>query len=232
MKREALGSEMAVCFLGMVGQTEESGKKALKGIIVVMRNLHRPAKPGRETTEHDESLPSKSALKAEMTALQALGEKLIELPLERLKRVPMPESLRDAVLDARRFTQREAIRRQRQYVGRLMREVDAEPIAAAVAAFEGESAADTARLHRIEKLREELIADESMLTALVSRHPAANLQRLRQLRRNAIRERNENRPARAFRELFQELKALLAAPAAESGVGAENLQEPIEEPRT
>ena len=60
-----------------------------------MRNIHRPAKPGRETVEHDANLPSKSARKAEMQALQELGERLIELPADRLKRVPLPDYLRE-----------------------------------------------------------------------------------------------------------------------------------------
>ena len=187
-----------------------------------MRNLHRAAKPGRETVIHDESLPSKSARKAEVESLQELGERLIELPAERLKRVPLPDHLREAVMDARRFTSHEAIRRQRQYVGKLMRSIDCEPIAAAIRAFDGDSAEDTARLHRREKLRDQLIEDEGTLTELARRYPHANVQLLRQLRRNVIKERNENKPPRSYRLLYQELKALETPPA--DGVAEDFLQ--------
>lgn len=182
-----------------------------------MRNIHRAAKPGRETVEHDASAPSKSARKAEVESLQELGERLIGLPAERLKRVPLPEHLRDAVMDARRFTAHGAIRRQRQYIGKLMRDLDCEPIAAAIRAFDGDSAEDTARLHRREKLRDQLIEDEAVLTELTKRYPHANVQLLRQLRRNVIKERNENRPPKSYRLLYQELKALETPPAEEAG---------------
>lgn len=181
-----------------------------------MRNIHRAAKPGRETVEHDPELPSKSARKLEVQSLQELGERLIDLPAERLKRVPLPDHLRDAVMDARRFTQHGAIRRQKQYIGKLMREIETEPIAAAIKAFDGDSAEDTARLHRREKLRDQLVEDESVLTELTRRYPHANVQLLRQLRRNVIKERQENKPARAYRLLYQELKALETP--AQSGV--------------
>lgn len=196
-----------------------------------MRNIHRPAKPGRETVEHDADLPSKSARKAEMQALQDLGERLIGLPAERLKRVPLPDHLREAVLDARRFTAHEAIRRQRQYVGKLMRDIDPEPIAAAIAAFDGDSAEDTARLHRRERLRDQLIEDEGVLTELARRFPHANVQLIRQLRRNVIKERQENKPAKSYRLLYQELKALETPPATQSGVEENILQAPTDDTR-
>ena len=188
-----------------------------------MKNIHRAAKPGRETVEYDADLPSKTARKAEVESLQVLGERLIDLPLERLKRVPLPEHLRDAVMDARRFTQHGAIRRQKQYIGKLMRDLDIAPIEAAIKAFDGDSAEDTARLHRREKLRDQLIEDEGVLTELTRRFPHANVQLLRQLRRNVIKERTENKPAKSYRLLYQELKAL-ETPPVESGVAAEILQ--------
>jgi ribosome-associated protein len=73
--------------------------------------------------------PSKSQLKREMTALQDLGEELVELSRERLAKIDMPERLRDAILDAQRITKHEARRRQMQYIGKIMRDVDAAPCA-------------------------------------------------------------------------------------------------------
>ena len=158
--------------------------------------------------------PSKTQRKAAMHALQSLGERLADLPVERRRRIEMPESLLDAIRQAQGMKHDEARRRQMQYVGRLMRDVETAPIEAAIAAFDGVSATEIARQHRLERLRERLMEDESVLTEIVSRHPGADPQRLRQLRRNAIREREQNRPPKSFRALFQELKTL-DAPSAE-----------------
>jgi ribosome-associated protein len=160
---------------------------------------HTPHKQNTPDAEEDTG-PSKTQRKEAMHALQEIGKQLIELPDERLKKVPLSESLRDAVLAARKITAHEARRRQLQYVGRLMRDVDAAPIAAALAAFEKTSDEEKARQHRLEKL----------LTSLAQEHPHANLQLLRQLRRNTLKEREAGKPPAAYRQLFKELKSLQA----------------------
>lgn len=153
--------------------------------------------------------PSKSAKKRAMHALQALGEELVALTDADLARLEMPEALRTAVLDARRFRSREARRRQLQYIGRLMREVEVEPLQAALADVRGASAAAIARHHAIERWRERLLADESVLGEIARAYPMADLVRLRQLRRNVMKERAAGKPPRAFRELFRALKELV-----------------------
>jgi ribosome-associated protein len=110
----------------------------------------------------------------------------------------------------------EARRRQMQYVGKLMRGIDPAPIEAAIAAFDGISAVEIARHHRLERLRTRLLDDEAVLTEIIAAHPGADAQHLRQLRRNAIKEHLENRPPKSFRALFQELKALDATTEEES----------------
>jgi len=152
--------------------------------------------------------PSKSQRKRQMHALQELGEQLVALSVERLRKVPMPEELFDAVRDAQRFTSHGARRRQMQYIGKLMRSIDPAPIQAELDAFNGVSKAETARLHRLEKLRADLLEDETVLSTLAQRWPQADLQRLRTLRRNALKEREQNKPPRAFRELFRLLREL------------------------
>ncbi len=152
--------------------------------------------------------PSKSQLKREMDALQALGERLVGLGAERLAKVDMPDDLRDAVKDAQRFTKHEARRRQLQYIGRLMRNIDPAPIQAALDEFDGISAVAKARMHALERLRERLLEDESVLNEIARRTATADFQHLRQLRRNALKERAENKPPRAFRELFRVLREL------------------------
>lgn len=152
--------------------------------------------------------PSKSSRKREMHALQALGEQLVALSAERLGKVPLPDALRQAVLDARRFTKHEARRRQMQYIGKLMRNVDPEPIQARLDAFNGVSRAEVARQHQLERLRDEFLDDEKTISAIHEIWPDADLQQLRVLRRNALRERSLSKPPRAYRELFRVLRAL------------------------
>jgi len=152
--------------------------------------------------------PSKSSLKREMQALQELGAQLVALSPERLARVPLPEQLLEAIRDARRFTKHEARRRQLQYIGRLMRHVDAEPIQAALDAFADGSRAATARHHRLERLRADFIDDESAIEAILALWPHADVQHLRTLRRNALKEQSQARPPRAYRMIFKILREL------------------------
>src|SRR5512146_897371 len=135
----------------------------------------------------DGERPSKSEKKRAMTALQELGEALVARPADRLARIDMPDALRLAVQDARRFTQHEARRRQMQYIGRLMRDTDPAPIRAALDEVRGVSAEANARQHRLEGLRVRLLEDEQTLGEIATAHPGADLQHLRQLRRNALK---------------------------------------------
>lgn len=152
--------------------------------------------------------PSKSQLKRDSAALQDLGRELAELGKERLAKVRIDEDLRDAVKDYQRFTAHEAKRRQLQYIGKLMRSVDPEPIRAALDAFKGVSAVETAKMHRLENLRTKLLEDEKTLHGIAEAHPGVDLQQLRVLRRNAIKEKEQNKPPRAYRELFRVLREL------------------------
>ncbi len=146
--------------------------------------------------------------------MQALGAALVELPDSQLAALPLGEQLAQAVTDAKRIRSHEAKRRQLQYIGRLMREVDPEPVRALLDAISGQSAQESARHRRLEALREKLLADDGALTDYVAAHGGADLQALRTLIRNARREQKEGRPPRAFRELFRVLKALDAPAAA------------------
>jgi ribosome-associated protein len=152
--------------------------------------------------------PSKSQLKREMTALQDLGAELVALSKERLAKIDMPERLRDALLDAQRFTKHEARRRQMQYIGKIMRDIDASPLRAAMDEIKGNSEAATIRQHRLERLRTRLMEDEAVFSEVARDYPAADIQHLRQLRRNALREAQQGKPPRAYRELFRELREL------------------------
>ena len=155
-----------------------------------------------------------------MSELQALGEALVALSSDQLKKVDLPDELRDAVRDARRFTQHEARRRQMQYIGKLMRGIDDEPIRAALDEINGVSAAATARLHALERLRSRFLEDEKVINEIAAAHPGADLQQLRQLRRNALKEQELGKPPRAFRELFRVLRELESLPPARAELPA------------
>ncbi|WP_374487822.1 ribosome biogenesis factor YjgA [Zoogloea sp.] len=155
--------------------------------------------------------PSKSSLKRASHALQDLGQELVQLGKDQLNKVPLEEGLKDAIKDYQRFTAHEAKRRQLQYIGKLMRNVDPEPIRAALDVFKGVSATENARLHRLETLRVRLLEDEKVLHELAAEHPGMDLQQLRTLRRNALKEKEANKPPKAFREIFRILRELDAA---------------------
>jgi len=155
-----------------------------------------------------EERPSKSQRKRDSTALQDIGAELAELSKERLAKVPMSERLRDAMEELLRITKHEARRRQLQYVGKLMRDEDVAPIREALDALAGVSRAEIARQHKLENLRERLLEDEAVLGEIATEFPGADLQHLRNLRRNALKEREANKPPRSYRELFKVLRAL------------------------
>ena len=157
--------------------------------------------------------PSKTQRKKDMAALQALGERLVELGAERLAAVPLPDDLREAVLEAQRIRSREGRRRQLQYIGKLMRETDPEPIRARFAAWDGQSHAATAAHHRIERWRLRLLDDDGALTEFAREHPGADLQRLRACVRAAHRDRLAGRASRHYRDLFRLVRAALDARA-------------------
>lgn len=153
-----------------------------------------------------EALVSKSQRKREMTALQDLGTALVKLPRARLDKLDLPEALRGAITEAQRLTSHGALRRQMQYIGRLMREVDAAPIAEQLAAAQGESAAAKAEFHALENWRARLIGDDQALGDWLARHPDSDVQQLRQLIRNARREAVEGKPPKFSRALFRLLR--------------------------
>ncbi len=160
---------------------------------------------------HDEDTAplSKTQRKHVMDELQDLGEELVTLSLDRIKKISLPENLRDAVRDAQRMTRHdEARRRQMQYIGKIMRSVEVEPIRAALSLVRGESASETAKLHRLEHWRTRLLSDEKVLHEIATCHPSVDLQHLRSLRRAALKEQEQNKPPRSYRAIFQLLKEL------------------------
>lgn len=157
--------------------------------------------------------PSKSELKRQMTALQKLGQELVDAPRDRVKRVPMPEDVRDAILECQTITNHEGRRRQIQFVGKKMRTLDEEEVALiqkTIDSWKGASKAETAAMHSLERKREKLLANDTALTELMAENPELDVQHLRTLIRNARKEQAENKPPKAYREIFQILKEIQA----------------------
>lgn len=168
---------------------------------------------GFQSTEFEQEYerPSKSELKRQMTVLQKLGEELVNEARDRVKRVPMPEDVRDAILECQQIKDHEGRRRQLQYVGKKMRTLDEEEVAAiqrTIDSWKGLSKADTANMHAMERRRDKLLADDKALTVLLSENPELDVQHLRTLIRNARKEQAENKPPKAYREIFQILKEI------------------------
>ncbi|MEK6594047.1 MAG: ribosome biogenesis factor YjgA [Pseudomonadota bacterium] len=158
---------------------------------------------------NDENQPSKTQRKKQMTDLQDLGAELVELNEERLASLALPESLLDAVMEARRMTKFEARRRQLQYVGKLMRHVDSGPIRARLDSWQSVSREHIALLHRIERWRERLLAEDAAFAQFVSEYPQADAQQLRALVRNTQRERETGKPPKNYRAMFQLLREVM-----------------------
>ena len=161
-----------------------------------------------EDFTEDTGRPSKTKQKEVMHELRDLGAELVELSVGQLKRINLPENIFDAVRECQKITAHGARRRQLQYIGKLMRNADDEPIRAGLALIRGESSAETARLHRLERFRTRLLEDESFLSEIAATWPGVDLQHLRQLRRNALKEQEAGKPPKNFRAIFQVLQEL------------------------
>jgi ribosome-associated protein len=158
---------------------------------------------------------SKSQIKREMYALQDLGKQLVRLSRSQLEQVELPQELREAVLFARSLKKHEAHRRQLQYIGAIMREIDPEPIRQSLATIERQHKVETQAFHELEMWRDRLIeGSDALAEELLEQFPEADRQRIRQLVRNAHKEHKDNKPSKAARALFhylQELAEMLRA---------------------
>ena len=156
-------------------------------------------------------IKSKSQRKREMHALQALGEELVKLPKDQFEKIDLPDDLHDAVVAARNIKQHGAHKRQLQYIGKLMRSIDAEPVQEQLDTLKSQSSHATQALHNIERWRDQLLAEgDQALEKLVEQHPQTDRQYIRQLLRNAHKEFKANKPPKSTRMLFRYLREILS----------------------
>ena len=158
-----------------------------------------------EATPDDAERPSKTERKRQMHALQTLGVQLVELSHDQFARLDLPDELREAVDFAHRVRGHEARRRHMQFLGKLMRRVDADAIRAALERVTGESRAAVSLMHRAQTWRDRLLDDDEALTAFIAEHPDAETQWLRSAIRAARRERELRHAPKHARELYRRL---------------------------
>ncbi len=167
--------------------------------------MPRPDEP--PLPAQDQDTPSKTRRKHAMHALQDLGEALVALDPKRLAELPLPERLADAVAAARGIRAHEGRRRQMQYIGKLMRDIDPAPVQAALDRWAAGAPADHAQFAAAERWRNELLVDETALDRFMLAHPHVARASLASLVREAQAERARGGPPHRYRELFRTLRA-------------------------
>lgn len=162
-----------------------------------------------EVDENGYSRPSKSARKREAATLQDLGVQLADLSAEEIEAIGLPEALLIAVRELRRLTSHGAQVRQRQYIGKLMRKIDPEPVLAKLAERKQRHDAGIRRFQKIERWRDRLLSEPEALSELLAEHPHADRGRLEQLTHAARRERDQELAPTAARKLFTYLREFM-----------------------
>ncbi|WP_319409811.1 ribosome biogenesis factor YjgA [uncultured Desulfosarcina sp.] len=159
----------------------------------------------------DDLEKSRTRLKKEAVALQKMGERLVLLSDDQLDRMELLPALVDAIQTVRTIKSHGARRRQMQYIGTLMRSVDAEPIEQALLEIEQGAYRQAKAFQRIEAWRDQLVdGDDDVIHEILGTFPDADRQRLGQLVRSARKEKEKNAPPKSTRNLFRYLKTLSA----------------------
>lgn len=176
------------------------------------------ANPNQYDSDEPVGIISKSQAKREATELQKLGETLLQYTPKQLLPLNLPDNLLQAIKEGRKITANVATARQKQYIGKLMRNIDPAPIYAFLDAQKGISNEHNIWLHQIERLRERMLTDVKAVEKFIADYPEVDIQHLRQLIRNAQKERQQQEagkhiPPKAFRELFQLMKTFIKEPA-------------------
>ena len=175
--------------------------------------------------EQEDEWVSKTQMKKQMNDLQALGMELTKLSSDTLKKIGLDEDLFEAIATYKKITSNSALKRQAQFIGRLMRDTDPAPIEAYLAKLRGDNAAHNAFLQRVEQARTRLLADDGAITQFMADFPQADAGKLRTLIRNTKKEQEQNKPPKNFRALFQEIKAVMEAGQSDVSEEGQNWEE-------
>ena len=161
-----------------------------------------------EDTETDYA-PSKSQMKRECHHLLELGEEILKLSGDDLHSLELPEELAEAVTTALKIKSRSGLKRQRQYIGKLLRAADSEAIESQLRKIQHRHDTNTAQFKRLEKWRDKLIDnDRDAFSEVTNRFPEIDRQHINQLIRAAHHEKKQNKPPAASRKLFKYLREL------------------------
>ena len=175
--------------------------------------------------EQEDEWVSKTQMKKQMNDLQALGMELTKLSSDTLKKIGLDEELFEAIATYKKITSNSALKRQAQFIGRLMRDTDPAPIEDYLAKLRGDNAAHNAFLQRVEQARTRLLADDGAITQFMADFPQADAGKLRTLIRNTKKEQEQNKPPKNFRALFQEIKAVMEAGQSDASEEGQNWEE-------
>lgn len=163
--------------------------------------------------DEEELPPSKTKIKKQMHELRDLGKELTELGKDQLAQLDIPENLRDAIREMKNINKFGAQRRQMQYIGKLMREIDPAPILAKLDVWKGRSQQHIAYTHQLERWRDRLMESDAALTELLAAYSQADAQRLRTLIRNAQKEMEAGKTPKNYREIYQVLREIIPEPS-------------------
>jgi ribosome-associated protein len=188
-------------------------------------DLELPTMTDYQNDSPDDGYVSKSQRKRDMDALQDLGRELVELSKDTLKKMQLPEDLLTAILDYKRFTAHGALRRQLQYIGKLMRSVDPEPIEQYLKILKGESSEHIAWQKLLERWRDKLMADDASQAAFLQDFPETDPKQLHSLVRQARKEKQDNKTPKSFRLLYQLIKEQIPEPGKPRKSEEENVQD-------
>lgn len=161
-----------------------------------------------DSEEEFDDYKSKTQIKKEMLALVKLGEQIVELSAANLNKISLDEALIEAVDIARSMNRKKpSYKRQLQYIGKLLRTRETEEITEALENIQGQQHKAKAQFHKLENMRDKLVdLGDDALQSLMQEHPHLDRQRLRQWIRQAGKEKQQNKPPKASREIFQYLK--------------------------
>ncbi|MBF7074204.1 ribosome-associated protein [Glaciecola sp. MH2013] len=158
--------------------------------------------------ENGEPIKSKTQLKQEAEVLKKLGSVLVDLSPGQLSEIPIDEELRDAISLANRINKKkDGFRRQLQLIGKILRQREIEPIEDAINRLRAHHLQSNQHFHLLEKHRDDIVEKgDSAIQSLLSEYPNLDRQKLRQLHRQAVKQKEAEKPPKASREIFQYLK--------------------------
>jgi len=157
----------------------------------------------------DLDIISKTELKKDSKKIQAFGRSVADLSNDAIKKFNFPVNIQEAIKEFKTIKSNSAKKRQAQYLGKLLRDIDLTEAYTVMEQLRTHSQKEIQANHYIEKWREKLLSDKEAITEFISLYPESDSQSLRQLINNSLKEKNLNRPPKSYRQLFQIIKEII-----------------------